>query len=186
MKENIRLVKRFGEANYSFTEIEVTRTVEEGNTGNELLTLEAEIVSAYNKEIPTSVKEDQPENTPETAPAKEEDVNKTEVEEVNEDPKKVTKKAKKKVTKKTTKKAPKKSDCVPYDRMIKEHKDELATILADKYPNWKKSKVTVAKAKALSEALNGEDMFGPSGDVLESFVDLVVKGMGEFEEAAEL
>jgi len=64
---------------------------------------------------------------------------------------------------------------VPYDRENKAHRDEFASILTDRFPDWKKAPT---KAKELSVALNGKPIFDSKGEILGSFTDAVVEGMG--------
>ena len=102
--------------------------------------------------------------------------------------KKTTKKKttkKKKTSKKVSKKvaAPK---TVTYDRTVDAHKKELGMLLTANCPDWKATAESKAKAKGLSEHLQGEDFLDDKGDVLESFVEAIVQGMADSVENDDL
>ncbi len=167
-------MRRFNLGNYEHIEIEMIAPVTEGvdrtTMANILHTDIKQVFSDKDLKVTNTVEKKAP-----VKPKKEEP--KEEVaqpkEEVKEEPKKETKKvAKKKVAKK-----PKKSACVPYDRELKEHKDEFASILNDRCDGWKGSKESLSHAKKLSGDLSGVDMFGPDGNVLGEFADKVVESM---------
>jgi len=119
--------------------------------------------------------------------AKEAEVVEEEEEEVEEAPKRTKKKVTKKASagggskKKTTKKkapARTRKKNVAYDRTVKAHADVFAEILHDNFEGWTKDDELKVLAKKTSVSLVGEDFMDGEGNVLESFVDLILEGMG--------
>jgi len=69
---------------------------------------------------------------------------------------------------------------VPYNRELPEHKKELAAILNKEVPNWKATEESKAAAKELSIELHTTKfMDGKTGEVLQAFIDKIIKGMSE-------
>ena len=91
---------------------------------------------------------------------------------------KATKKAAKKVTKKATgRKALTPKPDVVYTRESKAHKDEMAGILSEEFPNWKTEEGMPAKAKALSTRLEGTPIYNHKGVLLDGFREAIIEGM---------
>jgi len=96
---------------------------------------------------------------------------------------------KKKVAKKVVKKAaaPK---TFAYDRSSQAHKEEMAIVLDNNYPNWRSYKTSdkefYAKVVAASTGLEGKPMFDTKMEVLTSFIDEVTNMIGEAPAADEL
>ena len=111
----------------------------------------------------------------EVAPKKEESTYKKEEVKEEEAPKK-EKKAKKDAPKKEKKVDPN----TIYDRDVKEHKRQMGSTLTEICPEWKELGI----GKAISESLEGSEMFkGSTGEVLESFKQLIAKKVKELTDA---
>lgn len=67
---------------------------------------------------------------------------------------------------------------VKYDRAVEAHRDEFANVLNSKTEctGWQEENKKSGKAKALSESLQGAELMDDKGNVLPSFVTLVVEG----------
>lgn len=87
--------------------------------------------------------------------------------------------ANKKVAKKATKKTATPKPNIKYSREDKAHKTTLAEILDSEFPTWKKE--MLSKAKEVSIALEGEDIYSPKGELLPSFKESVIEGMSDSE-----
>lgn len=91
------------------------------------------------------------------------------------------KKTDKKAAADKKKTAGKKKD-IPYDRSVKAHKTDFGKILLEIAPTWQKDADLKAKAKGLSESMDGKAMYSGEGDILDSFKEEIAIGLKSEED----
>ena len=64
-----------------------------------------------------------------------------------------------------------------YSRSNETHKAMFAEALNANFPKWKKTDAAKAKAKKLSQDLDGTEFLDADGEILESFMDAMAEGM---------
>jgi hypothetical protein len=64
-----------------------------------------------------------------------------------------------------------------YSRANETHKSMMADALNEHFPDWKKTAEGKAKAKKLSQTLDGAEFLDGDGEILESFIEAMTEGM---------
>jgi len=151
MINSLKFMQRFNKGNYEHEEYTVEYSVDES---------ECPVKTMQNMKHKTIVKENGEKRDAEMVAV-----------EVEEEPVKEVE-TMKQFNKEVNPKPPKKKRRAP------EHRKEMAAILNKEVPEWKASKESTIQAKGLSEVLAGKDFLdGKTGEVLPSFIELIVKGM---------
>lgn len=152
-----------GEQPYSYSEVTTTSIIEDGDDIEECISLIKNAMLFNDK----TDKKSKPKTEKKSTPMIEDSF-------VDEDEpeKEETKPAPAPKVKKTFK--PK---ATAYDRANEVHKSLFSQSLAQVAPKWKSTDAGKAKAKKLSVDLEGTDYLDDNGDVLESFITAMKKGM---------
>jgi hypothetical protein len=70
-----------------------------------------------------------------------------------------------------------KAKTTAYSRANETHKSMMAEALNEHFPEWKKTAEGKAKAKKLSQTLDGTEFLDGDGEILESFIEAMTEGM---------
>lgn len=163
--------KKFNLGNYESEEYRLTAVLDEDeNTIGAIAALKLEVIEAQSG-VTFKVEASEPEPVMKPKPKKAKKVIDEPIpDETGESDPEIqdpAPKAKKKFKKKAT----------TYDRANEIHKKLFSASLAEIAPSWKSTDAGKAKAKQLSRDSDGVDFLDDDGDVLESFVVAMKKGM---------
>ncbi len=177
----ISYMKRKNLGNYEHEEVKITAVLDEDeNAGAGIEELKVMVDQALGDNTAPAVtttktgkdkkagKKDAKPEVVEAEEVEEEEIEAAEVEEETEEEEVVE-------TKKPAK-AGKKSGSV-YSRANETHKALMVEQLTKLFPKWKKTDAGKAKAKAVSKSLDGEQFLDADGDIVNSFILALKKGM---------
>jgi outer membrane biosynthesis protein TonB len=170
-----RYARKFNLGNYESEEVAMEASFNSEDVVKEFGQLKALVLEMGGIQIAKAcnckkeeVKDEPPKEEVKEEPPKEEPTKEPEAKPVDDKPKKD--KPKKKAPRK------KKAKVVVYSRESKDHKEHLAAILDELYPNWRKE--LAEKAAATSKSMHDTvAIFDDKGEITSDFREAIIQGM---------
>jgi hypothetical protein len=171
----VTYTRRLPAEQYGFMEMTATATISEDESAHEaFMSLKEEVEKAITGQAMEAVEKEEPTPEPKKRAGKKAKAVVEEEEEVttedtpDDDEGEAVTTAKRKTTK---------SKATVYSRASDTHKSMFAEVLAEVAPTWKTTEAGKAKAKKLSQTLDGTDFLDENGDTMPSFITAIKKGM---------
>jgi len=174
--QTVTYTRRMPMEQYGYCELTATATIgDDENAHDAFMSLKEEVEKAISGEMSAAsetVTEEPKKKTKAKVKAakveeEEEEINTEDTPDDDEGEEVVAPKAARKTKSKTS----------TYSRSNETHKALFAATLNEEFPAWKKTDASKAKAKKLSQSLDGTEFLDADGEVTMSFIALMRKGM---------